>query len=425
VEVAAIDPEAASATPPQLVRVNTPTEESKRRLQGLELDLTEHGGDDYLSIVSYGPADLATLRANGFTYEVEVPDLVESAVQNRQADSTVTPAERSAAQRAIPSGRTTYRRLFDYQQEMKDLAQEHPDLVRSITLPFQTWEGRPVEGIEITTDPDQVDDGKPVYLQMGAHHAREWPSAEHAMEYALDLVEGYEAGDPRITPLVEGSRTIVVPVVNPDGFNVSREAGQIGGAEGGRHANTEEEFVLQVLGIAYEFWRKNCRLPTDAEEGQCLGQPLTSGGAHNGVDLNRNYGGLWGGPGAGTDPIDPTYRGPGPFSEPETRNIRQLISTRQVTLLISNHTFSNLWLRPPGQAVTPDSPDEELMFGLGEQATAENGYSNIRAWELYDTTGAVEDWSYWSTGGLGYTPEIGCTQKEGIECIYGDFHGPY
>ena len=36
-------------------------------------------------------------------------------------------------------------------------------------------------------------DGKPVFLQMGAHHAREWPSAEHAMEWAYELVNGYRA----------------------------------------------------------------------------------------------------------------------------------------------------------------------------------------------------------------------------------------
>jgi len=30
---------------------------------------------------------------------------------------------------------------------------------------------------------------------MGVHHAREWPSGDHAMEWAYELVNGYNAGE--------------------------------------------------------------------------------------------------------------------------------------------------------------------------------------------------------------------------------------
>ena len=42
---------------------------------------------------------------------------------------------------------------------------------------------------------------------------------------------------------------------------------------------------------------------------------------------------------------------------------------------------------------------------------AENGYTSQHGYELYDTTGTTEDWSYYATGGLGYTFEIGCDQR--------------
>ncbi|WP_442940205.1 M14 family zinc carboxypeptidase [Nocardioides sp. B-3] len=81
----------------------------------------------------------------------------------------------------------------------------------------------------------------------------------------------------------------------------------------------------------------------DTPDGTCAAFSATSpGGFGIGVDLNRNYGGFWGGPGASDLFADPTYRGAGPFSEPETRNVRNLISNRRVTMMISNHTFSNL-----------------------------------------------------------------------------------
>ena len=47
------------------------------------------------------------------------------------------------------------------------------------------------------------------------------------------------------------------------------------------------------------------------------------------------------------------------------------------------------------------------MKAIGARMTAQNGYANIHGWELYDTTGTTEDWSYNATGGYGYTFEIG------------------
>jgi hypothetical protein len=87
--------------------------------------------------------------------------------------------------------------------------------------------------------------------------------------------------------------------------------------------------------------------------------------------------------------------------------VRELVSGRQVTTLITNHTFSGLVLRPPGIAAQGSTPDETVYKALGGSMAGENGYANQYGYELYDTTGTTEDWSYWSTGGLGYTFEIG------------------
>ena len=66
----------------------------------------------------------------------------------------------------------------------------------------------------------RTDDGRPVYLQMGAHHAREWPSGE-LPRVAVDLVKRYHQGDARVGRC-RRVRVVVVPVVNVDGFAVSR-----------------------------------------------------------------------------------------------------------------------------------------------------------------------------------------------------------
>ena len=217
--VDATEIEPGPAQPSSLVNVSTPTGAEKSELQTLGLDVTEHAGDDFMQVVTHGPGDFDTLREAGFSYTVQVSDLARQSARHRQVEADYA---RSVRQSSLPSGRETYRRLFDYSEELKALADANPDLVKPFTLPFETYEGRPVEGIEITTNPDAVD-GKPVFLNMGVHHAREWPSGEHAMEWAFELVRGH-GRDPHVTDLVERVRTIVVPVVNVDGFNLSREA---------------------------------------------------------------------------------------------------------------------------------------------------------------------------------------------------------
>jgi hypothetical protein len=392
----------------QLVRVATANLARKNELTNLGLDLTEHGGPGFVEAVLYGPADAQKLVANNFAYTVEVPDLSVQARNDRVADSRFAAANASSD---LPSGNTSYRRLFDYSEDMKRLAQENPDLVRPITLNNKTYEGRPVEGIEIATNPT-ARDGRPVFLQMGVHHAREWPSGEHAMEWAFELIQGYRSGDARVRSLVTNTRTIVVPIVNPDGFNTSREAGELFGHSGGHATDvdgsgdiSDPEFILAASTSPNEYRRKNCRFPEGPAAGNCAG--VDTGVFGHGVDPNRNYGAFWGGGGSSGVFAEQDYRGPAPFSEPESRNVRELISARQVTTLITNHTFSNLVLRPPGTAAQGTTVDEPIYKGLGDSMAAENGYSSQYGYQLYDTDGTTEDWSYNATGGLGFTFEIG------------------
>ena len=162
-----------------VVEVATKDRGAKARLQALGLDLTEHGTDTTVEVVLHGKADADKLRDAGFSWTTEIPDLAQRAKRNRAADVAFVQARPRSA---LPSGRTSYRRLADYEAEMKALAARYPRLVKPLTLPNRSVEGREVHGIEITTDAANTADGKPVFLNMGVHHARESPSSEHAME---------------------------------------------------------------------------------------------------------------------------------------------------------------------------------------------------------------------------------------------------
>ncbi|HEV7846057.1 MAG TPA: M14 family zinc carboxypeptidase [Thermoleophilaceae bacterium] len=407
--VESIPIDTTNAPKASLVRISTANLDRKNELAGLGLDLTEHGGPGFVEAVLYGAPDAQKLVANNFSYTTQVPDLAVQSRRDREADARFAAANASSD---FPSGQNSYRRLFDYSEDMKALVKANPDLVRPITLNNKTYEGRAVEGIEIATNPN-ARDGRPAFLQLGVHHAREWPSGEHAMEWAYELVNGYRSGDAHVRDLVTRTRTIVVPIVNPDGFNASREAGELYG-NGGGHATDldgngevdDAEFIAAATTHLNEYRRKNCRFPAGPPAGNCLAQP-DQGVFGGGVDPNRNYGAFWGGNGSSELFLEQDYRGPGPFSEPESQNIRELVSARQITTLITNHTFSGLVLRPPGVAAQGTTVDEPVFKALGDSMAAENGYESQYGYQLYDTTGTTEDWSYNATGGLGFTFEIG------------------
>ncbi len=276
------------------------------------------------------------------------------------ADPAAAVQELAAQAAALPSGRTTYRAITDYNDEMLALSTQHPGLVKHITLPHKTRQGREVYGIEVTHDVD-ASDGKPVLFMMGMHHGNEWPSGEHTLEFAYDLINN-DGKDPRITRLLDQARVIFVPVVNVDGFMLNR--------------------------------RTSCGVsPTCASSA--------------GVDINRNYPFGWGS-NAGSNA---TTRGPGPGSEPEIQNIMDLTSANQVTVLITNHTSGHTLLRPPLEQRAGDAPDEAAYAALTDAMAAKNGYTGMKSGFDYETTGETPDWSYYATRGLGFTFEIMKTQS--------------
>jgi hypothetical protein len=398
---------------PQLVTVDVDSAADKARLQQLGLDLTEHAGHDYVEVVLHTPAELNAIEAGGFTFDVRIPDLIEREAERRAIDAAYAA---SVAKSPLPSGRTGYRTLEDYNADMAALA-KNKKLVKRFELPRKSLDGKTIYGIEIGRNIHKRDRGKPAFLLMGLHHAREWPSGEMAMEFAIDLVNNF-GKDKQITRLLRKARVIVVPVVNVDGFDLSRSDGELSDLNGLNEADPTGGTGSVLLTPGRTYMRKNCRIVDgqDTADGTCEAQLTTPGGYGAGVDLNRNYGGFWGGPGASTTPADPTYRGATAFSEPEIQNIADIVRQRQVTMVISNHTFSNLILRPNG--VNPqtigadglpvgDAPDEAGLKALGAKMAAQNGYANIHGWQLYDTTGTTEDYTYNATGGYGYTFEIG------------------
>ena len=365
-------------------------------LEATGLDVTHNVDAAGADVVLYSAADRARLTAAGFAYRTTVPDLRRADLARFKADEAYAGRIRASA---LPSGRDAYRTLADYGSDLKGIVDKYPAVARRIEI-GKSIEGRPIEGVELGGDVNGRD-GRPVFAVIGAHHAREWPSAEMPMEFALDLARGY-GKDARITSLLDRVRVIALPVMNPDGFNVSRTAGPT------PFDDTVAPLPLSLTDSA-SYKRKNCRPTAGSEDVPCITRPTVQG-----VDLNRNYGAYWGGEGSSTDPTSQQYRGPAPYSEPESESFHKLSSTRSIVTVISHHTYTaeGVWLRQPGfcdedncQDADDIVPDEAGMKALGDAMGIASGWESQLGWKLSEITGATEDWNYFTQGAYGYTPE--------------------
>ncbi|HET7481868.1 MAG TPA: M14 family metallopeptidase [Actinomycetota bacterium] len=333
------------------------------------------------------PGDLARLDALHADYDVVTTDLVarDQALGGTAADSV---------QHLPGPNRSDYRRLGDYNDEMKAMAKKDPGLVETFKMPRPSLEGRTIYGIEIAANVKDENDGRPVFYIDGVHHAREWPAGEYPMIFAHYLVDNY-GKDKEITSLLHRVRVILVPIVNVDGFDYSRESlaqndnlGAGNGFEG--------------------YWRKNRRSLT----GVTVSAPRQVNPDAYGVDPNRNYAYLWGdGHGGSSGEVyDQTYRGDAPFSEPETQDVRDIILSRPVTMVLTNHTYQGSVLRTGGGT----SPEDGILERLGQKVANILGYDNAPT-VGYPTTGTTDDWAYAAMDSLGYTIEHGTI----------GFHPPY
>jgi hypothetical protein len=421
------DAQPPKPTVPSLVRVHTDSQGILGRLDSLGFDVTHNEHPGYADVIAPDAGKLALLKRLGLKFDLLSGDLRQDYLQARAADARRV---RAAGKSPLPTGRETYRTYADYQTELAQLVKDHPGLVRPVTL-GKSYQGRDIQGIEVAGNVEATDDGRPVYLLVALHHAREWPSAETAMEFAHMVVNGF-GNDQQITDLLHKERMVIVPIINPDGFVASRgtspdPADTMLNNGAGLEENTNGtvfydfdtvEGVFVPFGGNLAYRRKNCDM------GVVEGNPLHSDQEQNlpcyyrvGVDPNRNYGYGWGGNGGSSDPNTQAYRGTSQWSEPETQAVWRWSQVHNVSMLITLHNVAALVLRPPGNHTDGLAPDETRMKEIGDQMAAATGYTSQYGWQLYDTTGTTEDWTYGGQGSFGYTIEIG---PEG-----GKFHMPY
>ncbi len=246
-----------------------------------------------------------------------------------------------------PSFLDEFHKYSEMTAELQDIADTYPDITALHDLGTSV-QGRTIWGLIITDNPE-IEENEPEVRICGCHHGNEIMSVELPLLLAWHMVENYNS-DQRIKDLVDNRETWIIPMVNPDGREVST--------------------------------RYNA----------------------NGVDLNRDYGYLWGGAGGS----------PSPFSQPETQAIREHALDNNFVLSLSYHTtakYINYVWNYKGEPVA----DNAVVVYLSNMYGEYNDYVVVEGYDWYQTRGDTNDFSYGCRGDIDWTIE---TENSNIPYVW-------
>jgi len=248
----------------------------------------------------------------------------------------------------------------------KDLATKHSNLIKVNEI-GTTWENRQIIQVTITKNVKNHKQ-KPALFYTGTIHAREWIGIELALAFANYIVEHIDY-DPKLNDYLDSSTLYMVPCANPDGFEYSRNH--------------------------FSFWRKNRRKNADGSYG---------------VDLNRNFE-------VGFTPNKNTtsnvYSGPHPFSEPETRALRDFVLDHpNIAIALDYHSQGNVFF-PAHNFIHEDAIDaidlNLLAANMAEEIRKESGREygvHMGKPPTHLISGSGREF-YYSQGALSLVVEVG------------------
>lgn len=280
----------------------------------------------------------------------------------------------------------TYQNMTEY---LQGLQKNYSDII-SVSSLGKTYQGRDIWMVKISDNVTQ-EETEPGVLLMGAHHGCEQLSYEVLLYFITYLIKTYtntttnnnETEDQpsleKVKEIVNTTQIYIIPMVNPDGVEA--------------------------------ITRKNCD-PNYGPFG--LRNQITS----YGVDLNRNYGYKWFSwfvrpwsypmMSQLRDSSD-MYRGNQPFSENETKAIKNFVESNNISISVSYHNSQQCILYPWWYNMI-STRDTQLFRSVGTNISHLDGYTLYGRNLLLGyrgSPGTSEDWLYGAHGILAFCIELG------------------
>ncbi|CAL8104015.1 unnamed protein product [Orchesella dallaii] len=252
------------------------------------------------------------MKDNGFTYTVMIPDVGKLILQEKALNKQGPDMDWDNYQR--------YETILNFVDQS---ALSHSEIA-SVEEIGRTIENRPMIVIKIGTP--VANKTKPAIFMDGGIHAREWISPALTTYFINQLVNNFTSYDDMLSQV----DIYILPVANPDGYEYT-------------HSNAS----------GARMWRKNRRPDVSCP----------------GVDLNRNFGYVWGGPGTSPNKCSEIYKGTQAFSEPESTAIRNFIQRKSIEgvnwrAYFAIHSYAQMWLVPWGWTYDfPQDYEDLVRFG--------------------------------------------------------------
>ncbi|XP_052751959.1 carboxypeptidase B-like isoform X3 [Galleria mellonella] len=337
----------------------------------LDLDVWQHGfPGDVDSIVMVSPQNkdefLNQLDKNEIPHSVDIEDIPK---EFEEFDAKMDLWRRSRQRKVFEN----YPRHGEVNDYLESIAEAYPDLVTLVDAGL-SFENRTIKYVKISTT-NFTDSSKPIYFLDATIHAREWVTTPVALFSIYRLVENLRDED---RDLREGIDWIVLPVVNPDGFEYT-------------HTNTR-------------LWRRT-RSYYPQVNTTCYG-----------VDANRNFDVSFNTLGVSSNPCSDTYPSHAAFSEPETRIVRDImleyVDRIQIYLNIHSHGYYILYgygnLTLPANSAQLYHVGATMGAKIDSLKLPEAGFYRVgnSGMVLYSTSGSAQDYGQAVGIPFSYTLEL-------------------
>lgn len=236
--------------------------------------------------------------------------------------------------------------VFTY---LDTLASQVNEFQKSAISTGKTYQGREIPLYKISSTENSSRNNKYFFFQktdkssllfITAAHAREFATYHLGIYHITFLVRGILNGNLSVLEILNNFDIYFIPIANIDSVNEI----QIEILDRINKKKNPYDVTSQI--------RKNRNNdPTIFPKVKLTEKQLREGIGY-GVDINRNYGFSWGydDKGSSPRPLDETYRGPSPFSESETRNIRDVVdnikNNSNMKFVMDIHAYGNMFLIP-------------------------------------------------------------------------------
>jgi g-D-glutamyl-meso-diaminopimelate peptidase len=270
------------------------------------------------------------------------------------------------------SGVVNPKQTYTYEQMQKDIMRLqtfYPQLIQTQVIGHSV-EGRNIYAVKLGRGPREI-------FMNASHHAREHITTNLLMEmldtYAFAYSNRSKVDNYDVEKILNKTTIWFVPMVNPDGVTLVQK---------GYKAVKNAKLVLKINKGSTDFsaWKANIR----------------------GVDLNRQYDADWKhiccDPGK---PAPQNYRGPYPFSEPETQAMRDFTLAHHFQIAISYHSSGEIIYWHFHQSGERQKRDYRLASMLAKRTH----YSLVKP-KKNPSGGGYTDWFISRFKRPAFTPEV-------------------